>query len=181
MVIIPSNSNVIILKKTLIGLIFFLITAVIFHQLGFRWNESTSYPKGLYKVITETNYKRGDLVLFCPPDSEILQIAVRRNYLRFGMCKGGFEPVIKRIVGLSGDHVSFADVISINHQRIPKTKVLSEDSLHRALPQLSDFILPPNSAFVISDHTPIRSFDSRYYGAIPLKNIIGRVRLLFSM
>lgn len=168
-----------IIKRTLIGLGLFVSIAFIFHAIGLRWNESTSYPKGLYQLTSSNNYQRGALILFCPPDNPTLQMALERQYLRFGLCKGGFEPVIKRIVGIGGERVTFTDVISINQQQLPNTHRLQHDGFNRPLPQLDNFTLPDKTFFVISDHKPASSFDSRYYGAIPRGNVIGRIKPLF--
>jgi conjugative transfer signal peptidase TraF len=173
-----SNRRTII-KRTFIGLGVFVSIAFIFHALGLRWNESTSYPTGLYQLTGKSDYQRGELILFCPPDNPALQMALERQYLRFGLCNGGFEPVIKRIVGVGKERVTFTDVITINQQRLPNTHRLQHDGSNRPLPQLDDFTLPDNTFFVISDHKPASSFDSRYYGAVPRGNVIGGIKPLF--
>jgi len=166
-------------KLSMIGLALFIMLILSLLAIGLRWNESTSYPTGVYQLTGKSDYRRGALILFCPPDNPALQIALERQYLRFGLCKGGFEPVIKRIVGIGGERVTFTDVISINQQQLPNTHRLQHDGFNRPLPQLDNFTLPDKTFFVISDHNPASSFDSRYYGAIPRGNVIGRIKPLF--
>ncbi|PST87296.1 conjugative transfer signal peptidase TraF [Photobacterium sp. NCIMB 13483] len=150
--------------------------AAIGFSIGYRWNESISYPPGLYRLTqSSTTYQKGDLVLFCPPNNAAIQMAKNRGYLKFGTCDGGVTPVMKRIVGTSGDKITFNHTIHINGHKLDRTYLLKEDGEHRPLPQLSNFTIEKNHVFVISDHLPTVSFDSRYYGAVPATNIIGHI------
>ncbi len=80
-----------------------IITLILFfsifslYLLGYRFNHSTSYPFGIYQLTgQQAHYKKGELILFCPPNSPILHTALERHYLNAGTCDGGFEPVIKK-------------------------------------------------------------------------------------
>ncbi len=160
-----------------------IITLILFfsifslYLLGYRFNHSTSYPFGLYQLTgQQAHYKKGELILFCPPNRPILHTALERHYLNAGTCDGGFEPVIKKIFGVTGDKVSFKQTININNTPIPHTRRLQTDSKGRSLPQLSDFIISPHHLFVLSDHKPTISFDSRYYGEVSIHNVIGGIK-----
>ncbi|WP_436883138.1 conjugative transfer signal peptidase TraF [Enterobacter asburiae] len=143
---------------------------------GLRVNISNSYPPGLYRLTTDaTPFHTGSLVLFCPPDGPAMQLALSRDYIKPGTCRGGFSPVIKKIMAVTGDHIALNGIIRINSKSMPGYTVLKTDSHHRPLPQRDDLIVPPNSVFLLSDHRPADSFDSRYYGAVPVSQIQGHI------
>ncbi|WP_167796534.1 conjugative transfer signal peptidase TraF [Photobacterium damselae] len=167
------------MKKTvktisIIGLIFISLIFYLYLS-GYRYNHSTSYPTGIYQLTNRPmSYKLGQLVLFCPPNNPIMQEALKRHYLRRGFCQGGFEPVIKKVFAVGGDNVSFKDNrLFINAHVIPNMIMLNKDSQGRALPKRNDEIISKNSYFLLSDHQPKISFDSRYYGSVPADNIKG--------
>ena len=161
--------------SVLFTIIFPIGSIFILYNLGYRWNHSTSYPKGIYQLTVKNKYyQKGQLVLFCPPNNSALQLALKRKYLRNGMCNGGFEPVIKKIYGIENDKISFKNsIITINSLHIPDTKILAYDIHNRPLPKLNNFTVPKKFYFLLSDHQPKISFDSRYYGAVPIENIKG--------
>ncbi|ELV7517769.1 conjugative transfer signal peptidase TraF [Photobacterium damselae] len=171
-----TKKLLIIIGLILISLIFCL------YKMGFRYNHSNSYPKGIYQLIgNKDSYQKGDLVLFCPPDNATLQLALDRQYLGYGMCRGGFEPVIKKVFGTPDDIISFTDnIVNVNHSPIKNTIVLDNDSMGRFLPQLSDFVVPRKSYFLLSDYKPKLSFDSRYYGVVPSDNIKGIIMPIYT-
>ncbi|HIF9287252.1 TPA: conjugative transfer signal peptidase TraF [Photobacterium damselae] len=170
-----TNNQKVVLLLTATAVITIGLAGVGF-CLGYRWNESISYPPGIYRLTqTDKAYQKGDLVLFCPPNNAAIQMAKSRGYLKFGTCDGGVTPVMKRIVATSGDKISLDHIVKVNDHELPKTYILKEDGEHRSLPKLSNFTLQENQVFLISDHLPTVSFDSRYYGAVPTKNLIGHI------
>ncbi|WP_305843204.1 S26 family signal peptidase, partial [Photobacterium leiognathi] len=66
--------------------------------------------------------------------------------------------------------------ININNTPVPHTRRLQKDSQGRPLPQLSNFIISPHHIFVLSDHKPVISFDSRYFGEVNINNVIGGIK-----
>lgn len=154
----------------------FMLGSGIVWSNGYRLNTSTSYPPGLYQLQPKIIPKKGSLILFCPPDNSTLTLAKNRNYIKFGPCSGGFSPVIKRIFGQSGDRIVLGEYVSINSSPHPEMPVLKSDVQNRPLPQLAGFTVPDNHVFVLSDHQPVLSFDSRYYGPVPTANIIGVIQ-----
>ncbi|AWG82268.1 conjugative transfer signal peptidase TraF [Vibrio parahaemolyticus] len=154
-----------------------IATGALFYANGYRWNVSHSYPTGIYKLTNEHDaYHRGELVLFCPPDNDAMHMALQRDYIKMGLCQGGFTPVIKKIMAMENDRVSFEDrVVHINAQIVPSAMVLKEDSQGRSMPQLAPFTLQKNEFFMMSDHRPIDSFDSRYYGVVSLDHLLGHI------
>lgn len=152
--------------------------AALFFTLGYRYNLSQSYPTGIYKLATpNTAYKLGELVLFCPPNNAAMTLALSRDYIKIGTCDGGFTPVVKKIFAIAGDKVTQHDgLVHINGTMIENAQILKFDALQRQLPTFSPHRLAENEFFMMSDHRPIESFDSRYYGAVKQGNIIGHVK-----
>ncbi|WP_235424027.1 conjugative transfer signal peptidase TraF [Citrobacter koseri] len=144
---------------------------------GYRVNTSNSYPPGLYQLRhRDTNYRQGDLVLFCPPDGPAMQLALSRSYIHPGPCRGGFTPVIKKVMAIAGNRITLDEIIRINGIPMPRYRILPADRHHRPLPRLASLTVPAGSVFLLSDHRPEDSFDSRYYGPVPVSLIQGRIR-----
>lgn len=147
------------------------------YAAGLRVNMSDSYPPGLYRLAADdTPFRAGDLVLFCPPEGPAMQLALSRDYIKPGLCRGGFTPVIKKIMAIAGDRISLDDIIRINDVPMIGYRVLKTDRHHRPLPRLASLTVPPGSVFLLSDHRPADSFDSRYYGAVPVSQVKGHIR-----
>lgn len=150
------------------------------YSAGYRWNHSSSYPQGIYQLhSSQPQYTKGQLVLFCPPNNDVMKIAVERDYLRYGFCNGGFEPVIKKIAAISGDKITLKNGIYINKVPVTHARLLPFDKENRVLQKLPDFTVPDQSYFMMSDYQPINSFDSRYYGSVPHENIKGLITPVF--
>jgi len=119
-----------------------------------------TFESGDYLVVDELTYHlgaphRGDVIIFRPPvDPNVFYI--------------------KRIIGLPGE------TVHINHGVTTITKtdgtsvtlnesyVVAEDATYT-----QDTTLGPDQYFVMGDNRP-RSSDSRIWGPLPAKNIVGR-------
>lgn len=145
---------------------------------GVRYNQTTSYPKGFY-LLTDKNPIIGDLVLACLPSGEMAKMAIERDYLARGFCTSGTIPLIKKLAALGGDTLRFNEQgLSINDGPvIPNTQQLTLDPSGRILPLTTRGIVSTDTAFLISDYNA-NSFDSRYFGEVPFKNIAGVVQPL---
>ncbi|TNZ85675.1 conjugative transfer signal peptidase TraF, partial [Vibrio parahaemolyticus] len=118
---------------------------------GYRLNLTHSYPLGFYQLSKTSQYQQGDLVVFCPPPGATIEQALKREYLKYGTCKSGSTPLIKKIMAISGDHLSFDGVVRKNGKPLARFLVRSADSHHRALPQLKAFTLTDDEFFMMSD------------------------------
>lgn len=151
------------------------------YQAGFRFNTGISYPSGLYRLTPDVQqYRTGDLVLFCPPNNVVTRMALTRGYLKHGPCPGGFMSVIKKVMATGGDDVTFGRLVSINAIPVPGIRMQVADSQGRPLPLPPPLTLLPDTYFMLSDHRPVVSFDSRYYGPVPAKNVIGHIHPVFT-
>lgn len=100
---------------------------------------------------------RGDIVVFKAPPAE--------------HCGDTVSDLVKRVIGLPGDHLtSKGNTIYYNG------KALKENWPHYEPLQtpIGNVTVPPNSYFVMGDNHP-NSCDSRFWGSVPRKDIIGKV------
>ena len=161
-----------------------LFAALVFcaHSAGLRVNESSSLPVGIWRVSPfDRDLRRGDIVSFCPPGTPAFREAWRRGYLSAGHCEGGYEPLLKPVAAIAGDRVEGTDDgIRVNGRLIPSSKSLNRDGLGRTLPSpgAHDVIVAKGEVWVISSHNSL-SFDSRYFGPVPISSIVGLARPLF--
>lgn len=115
---------------------------------GMMVNQSESMPLGVYRKVSGEPIK-GSLISVCLTGT-LRELAEQREYLRPGEC------LIKRVAGIPGETM-----------HLPAWRRRQVDSMGRPIPQLalSDVYLKPGEYFVTGEHE--RSFDSRYFGAVP--------------
>lgn len=136
---------------------------------GYRLNLTRSLPVGLYR-ITGGPVQRGKLAAFCLEDAESISLAQERGYLAAGSCPSGLRPLLKVVFGLAGDVVGLENgLIAVNGQPLAGTAVVSRDSKGRPAPpsRLVPGVIAPGKVLVLSQHHS-GSFDSRYFGLVPL-------------
>lgn len=122
-----------------------------------------TFNDGQYLIIDELSYKfhpphRGDVIVFHYPKD-------RSKYF------------IKRIIGLPGETVITHDTtVTIKNDEHPEGFVLNEPYVSRAVDGNIFDKLGKDEYFVMGDNRPASS-DSRYWGNLPKKLIVGRVYL----
>ncbi|MGN8851762.1 conjugative transfer signal peptidase TraF [Anaerobiospirillum succiniciproducens] len=121
---------------------------------------------------SDFSLERGMLVLVCLPD-EVAKLAYERNYIASGKCKGGYAPVGKYIQAIPGDEVRFtSEGIIVNGSLLENSKPYAMDGEGRAMPvMLQDMVLPKDELVLLNNYAG--SFDSRYYGPIPSRYVVG--------
>jgi signal peptidase I len=93
------------------------------------------------------------------------------------------EIYLKRVVGLQGEHMAIQNgCLLINGHVLEKMPgfINGDFALLGGFLLTTDqeYVVPPNSLFVIGDnHT--NSLDSRYFGAVPRKSVIGRATKIY--
>ena len=129
------------------------------------YNPSTSAPTGIYLIVNST-LKKGDYVLANIPE-QARMLAVERQYLPENI------PILKPVAAESGDHICIKnDRVLINGKSI--AMLLEQDSKGRELVQWTGCrMLFENEFFLLSTYTPY-SYDSRYFGPVTRKMIIGK-------
>ncbi len=125
------------------------------------------------------SFERGMLVLACLPD-EVAKLAYERNYIASGKCKGGYAPVGKYIQAISGDEVRFtSDGIIVNGSLLENSKPYAMDGEGRPMPvMLQDMVLPKDELVLLNNYAG--SFDSRYYGPIPSRYVVGTLKPIWT-
>lgn len=135
------------------------------------------------KVAEVDQPRRGDVMVFFPPDD--------KRYF------------IKRVIGLPGDQIRVANnVVYVNGQKMPQEQTALdylelEPGFQVAWEQLGDTrhlvrkrrrageygmnfstVVPPGHYFMMGDNRD-NSFDSRAWGAVPERNIVGKAFLVW--
>jgi conjugative transfer signal peptidase TraF len=142
-------------------------------RLPWRINTTSSMPIGLYFLVHRAP-QRNDNIAVCLP-APLASFAYQRHYLHHGLCANGFEPVIKRLVGIPYDIVSVTSYgVMINGQFLQHSIPRQHDRHHLLLPSIPCGIyhLQTNQGWLYGIASP-QSWDSRYYGPIDLRDIIG--------
>jgi len=102
----------------------------------------------------------GDIVVFDPPGP------------------GSTIPFVKRVIAVGGDTIDLRDgdvFVNGNRVEIPQAR-------GRTLPQVGTvafpFLVPEGQVFVLGDNRQLSS-DSRSFGPVPVRNIVGKVVMCF--
>ena len=110
--------------------------------------------------VTFGSVNTGDIIVFKAPPAVATE------------CGDSVSDLVKRVVAVPGDRVSSkGDTILINGVALKENWPHNEPLGARVIDKQR---VPANSYFVIGDNHP-NSCDSRYWGYVPRKNIIGKV------
>jgi conjugative transfer signal peptidase TraF len=149
---------------------------------GLRVNATTSMPRGLWQVSgVATPLVRGSIVTACLPDTASTREAAARGYLSTGPCPGGNEPLVKPVAAIVGDVVIVTPQgVAVNGQLVDNTAQRVRDDAGRPLRPFPPGVYPvmPGQVWLLSGHDG-RSFDSRYFGPVPVTNVQGLARPLW--
>jgi conjugative transfer signal peptidase TraF len=151
---------------------------VAFQLGGIRVNASSSLPIGLYRTTSD---KSARLIEFCPMEP-FASMSASRAYRRKGNCLDGAEPLMKPIVAVAGDTVEVSPRgIAVNGRLIPNSATRTFDTKSRPLQHwpFDTYRVAPGTVWVISSFNA-RSFDSRYFGPIPVSCIRSYLRPLLT-
>jgi conjugative transfer signal peptidase TraF len=127
------------------------------------WNTTASMPTGLY-LLHRSFPARAQMVLIDPPPA-VRRLAIARGYL------GPRSTLLKTVVALQGDRVCrWGSAVWVSGNRIAAARVA--DARHRLLPAWRGCqVLGHGEVFVLGHASS--SFDSRYFGSIDARWIIG--------
>lgn len=139
---------------------------------GYRINVTPSEPLGIWRIrLLERPVAVGDLVFICPPAMEAFSEARARGYLRHGLCPAGVAPLIKTVIATTGQRVEIGADVRVDGRRIENSRVVRVDGKGRVLGAYAGGIVPVGTVFL---HSPyVASWDSRYFGPIPVSGILG--------
>lgn len=153
-------------RRGLFVVLCLLMAGLIAHASGLRVNPTPSLPKGAYRITPGQDLAKGDLVSFCL-QGDFADLAKERGYLQAGSCENGLRPLLKHLAGLPGDYIETDSLVvrAVDSQGRPMLSVLQSG------------VIPSGMALVLADHEG--SFDSRYFGLVPL-NSLQRVEALWA-
>ncbi len=139
---------------------------------GYRLNLTPSEPIGLWRIQPLNRPARGgDVIFICPPERPDMEWAARRGYLRSGLCAGGYAPLIKMVAAVAGQHVAIGRTILIDRVPLPNSRLSSIDGKGRSLTPYAGGVIREGFVFLHSDFEG--SYDSRYFGPLPVAGILG--------
>lgn len=141
------------------------------HEPLLVWNASASAPIGLYSVSAAHAVARYDLVLALPP-SGAQKLAAERGYLPFGI------PLIKRVAALPSDRIC-SDGLRVSINGIEAAVRLPWDGEGRPLPAWHGCRTLSGDEMFLLNGDVLHSFDGRYFGPVPRRNIVGKLRPLW--
>jgi len=144
---------------------------------GLRFNFTPSMPLGVYRFtpVPQNAIHRGMLVAVCLP-LNVAEFGRRRGYLSSGVCAAATELLLKAVVAVAGDDVVISPKgVSVNGRLLPNSRPVAFDRSGRRLVPLrpGDYRLRHDQIWLYADHE--RSWDSRYWGPVPIENIVARV------
>jgi len=160
-----------------------MFSAYLGEAAGFRINLTSSMPLGLYRtvVMRPRSVRAGMLVAVCAP-ARAAEIARRRGYLLKGACAHETETLLKKVVAVGGEEVDVtAKGLVVDGRLLPNSTALVADHAARALAawpagqqRVADGML-----WVYANHR--RSWDSRYWGPVPVANVVAVVEPILGL
>jgi conjugative transfer signal peptidase TraF len=157
------------------------VSAVAFCEFGFVFNFTHSAPFGIYRhaeMPTSATRKNSPYAFFCP-DQRWPGLRNNPNTRRsLGTCPDGYAALLKPVVAWPGDFVTTTpDGVIVDGTPVPNSSPLTRDSLGRELHPYpyGTYKVAQGQIWVVSSYSS-RSFDSRYFGPVPLRTIREWVR-----
>jgi len=148
------------------------LTFAVCHYTGLRVNLTASAPRGVWRVTpTADTIARGELVEACPPEAPIVDLMREHAYIAAGDCGlAGVARLLKRVAAIAGDRVTIrsGQPARVNGITLPNTAASPRIS---AWPD-GEYTVPPGQVWLFSSHST-GSFDSRYFGPVPIANVRG--------
>ena len=160
-----------------IGGVGFIMLGMICFAAGGRINSTRSIPLGLY-WLTDSPVKKGEYVIFCPPESSLFDEARERGYISAGFCPGDYGFMMKRVLATGNDRVDVTgEGVRINGKPVPVSRSVKADKAGRAMPRYPSgtYTLRESELLLMSDVSST-SFDGRYFGPVKFSQIKGVIR-----
>jgi conjugative transfer signal peptidase TraF len=161
------------------------VTAVAFSEFGFVFNFTHSAPLGIYRPVrgpAGALRERSPYAFFCP-DQRWPGLKDNPNTRRsLGTCQDGYAALVKPVVAWPGDTVTTSPAgVAVNGKPVSNSAPLTQDSLGRELHPYpyGTYQVLAGQIWVVSSYSS-KSFDSRYFGPVPLKTVREWVRPLIT-
>ena len=131
------------------------------HLLVNKFIFGTEIPFTDHRILVLRHPERGDVIVFLYPGDDNKPYFERRDF-------------IKRVIGVPGDTVAIRDKeVFVNGKPYRVPEAIHKDPAYQ--PQRDDMPavkVPPHSYFVMGDNRDF-SYDSRFWGFVPERNIQG--------
>jgi conjugative transfer signal peptidase TraF len=150
-------------------------------RVGVGLNLSASAPRGLYRLVSGAPTRDALVVACLPPD--VAAFGLARGYLGVGTCSGGALPVLKRVGAVPGDEVVVErSGMTVNGARIVLQPIAEADRVGRSLPRLpfGRHRVAEGELWLVG-LSSARSWDSRYFGPVPVAGVRGVARPLLTI
>ena len=168
----PRGAGIVEWLAVIVGAIGLALVVKVFLLQAFYIPSLSMYPtlhEGDRVLVNKLSYKlhdvnRGDIIVFERPASE---------------SSSNIPDLIKRVIGLPGDKVSFDNgSVYINGQRLdepylPDGTTTTGANAPNKCPPADPCVVPAGTVWVMGDNRG-DSKDSRYFGPIPESSIVGR-------
>ncbi|MDX8457870.1 S26 family signal peptidase [Mesorhizobium humile] len=137
------------------------------------WNASASVPIGLYRVEPGRKIHVGDLAAVMPPEP-LADFLVERGYLPRGL------PLLKHVLALGGETVCRQGTAIIARGKT-YGYARDRDGKGRSLPVWEGCRVLVDGEVFLMNRDAADSFDSRYFGPLPVTAIVGRAVPLWTV
>ena len=132
------------------------------------YNHTDSLPRGLYLRMPQGELQDGDYVVFEPTEA-ITSVAYERGWLSPGV------KFMKRVGAVAGESYEVElETLQFKANEKYIGQVYEEDREGRLMPKIRGKYVVPCGEFLPVGTNP-RSFDGRYTGTVPLRNITAKV------
>ena len=154
---------------------------VIGGKAGLRINATASMPRGLWAVHAAARSNAARSSPSARPTGPTFARQRAAAISQAGICPGGYEPLLKPVAAVAGDLVAVAPHgIAVDGKPVANTRQLARDEVGRRLHPVpaGSYQVAPGQVWLLSGHDP-RSFDSRYFGPVPIRDVTGQARPLW--
>lgn len=132
-----------------------------------------------FEAPSKVNYKEGEANLDNPIARYEKEPTNLFNKFTYYVLEINKKSYIKRVIGLSGDHVQIIDgKVYINEKELDESAYLDKSVETSIFGPFYDVTVPENSVFVMGDHRSV-SADSRAFGCVPINKIESKVMIRF--
>jgi conjugative transfer signal peptidase TraF len=137
------------------------------------FNTTSSFPLGLYKISKKESYQKGDLVSFCAIPNQTIKKMIEQDYTQPNPnCPNQTPQLLKKILALEEDNITIDREVFVNGYLVKNSQVFKKDRNGNLLTIQPSQSIQKGYFWAMSDYNK-KSYDSRYFGQVPLKNIIG--------
>lgn len=166
----------------LIALNVLSLMAVIMKAAHCEINDTDSMPMGIYRRVDTRTIHRGEIVAVCLPKPIAVE-GLRKRYLVKGMCPGGAIAVLKEVIAVPGDTVNVTkQFLIVNGQQYFAPQAKTDEFGHPVRQFIADGVKQNTKTYwLLGSNDSIHSWDSRYYGGVNRRNIIGVYKPVFTL